>query len=208
MNPDPASLDRLHDIVAPPPVPWWPPAPGWYGVLGLVVILLLVLVLRSFMHWQRNRYRREALAELSRQELQLVDPLRRSAALAALAELLKRTAITAFSRTRVAALTGPEWYAFLDHSGHTTAFSQGAGAQLASVVYYSGGGANLKESAAQTLAQHIRHWIKHHRPEVLPSRTPSRARPSCSRSNSTGADRGRGTSTTHEDETVPGNPRL
>ena len=40
LDSDPGSLDRLHDIVSPPPAPWWPPAPGWYA-LGLIVLLLL-----------------------------------------------------------------------------------------------------------------------------------------------------------------------
>src|SRR6187549_271512 len=101
MNPDPTSLDRLHDIVAPPPVPWWPPAPGWYWILGFVLVLLLVLVLRGILRWQHNRYRREALAELDRQEAALAAPEQRAVALASIAGLLKRAALSAWPRTEV-----------------------------------------------------------------------------------------------------------
>ena len=38
---DPASLQNLNDIVALGPVPWWPPAPGWYFVIAVVTGLLL-----------------------------------------------------------------------------------------------------------------------------------------------------------------------
>ena len=41
MNPDPASLENLRHIVQPAPVPWWPPAPGWW-LLALILIGLLV----------------------------------------------------------------------------------------------------------------------------------------------------------------------
>ena len=41
MKPDPASLENLRDIAVPPPVPWWPPAPGWW-VLGLLALLVLI----------------------------------------------------------------------------------------------------------------------------------------------------------------------
>ena len=61
MNPDPASLDRLHDIMAPPPAPWWPPAPGWYVVLGAAILILLALAFRAFIRWQHARYRRHQL---------------------------------------------------------------------------------------------------------------------------------------------------
>jgi hypothetical protein len=40
------NLDRLHDIVVPAPVPWWPPAPGWYVVLTVALIIALYLVYR------------------------------------------------------------------------------------------------------------------------------------------------------------------
>ena len=109
MNPDPASLDRLHDIVAPPPVPWWPPAPGWYFVLGLLLVLFLVLSVRAFIHWQRNRYRREALAEFARLEKLLRASASPSAVLAELSRLLKRAAVTAFPRAQVGCGADARW---------------------------------------------------------------------------------------------------
>ncbi|MEJ1972502.1 MAG: DUF4381 domain-containing protein [Lacunisphaera sp.] len=163
MNPDPASLDRLHDIVAPPSVPWWPPAPGWYYVIVLLLVLVLVLAICGLIHRQRNRYRREALAEFARQEKRLGDPAQRVAALAVLAELLKRAAVTAFPREQVAALTGPVWFSFLDQTGRCTFFSRGEGARLEAAVYDPAGAMQLDEAAARVLAQRVRHWLRHHR---------------------------------------------
>jgi hypothetical protein len=165
MNPDPTSLDRLHDIVVPPSVPWWPPAPGWYYVIVLVLSIALVLVVRGFIRWQRNRYRREALAELARQEQRLRDPAQRPAALAVMAELLKRAAVTAYSRRKVAALTGPAWFAFLDRTGRTTVFSRGEGAKLEAAVYDPAGTTKLDEAEARVLAQRVKHWLRHHTSE-------------------------------------------
>jgi hypothetical protein len=135
MNPDPASLDRLHDVVAPLPVPWWPPAPGWYWVLGTLMLLLVVALVRGLLSWQRNRYRREALAEWRRQETLLRDPSQRTVALAGLAELIKRTALSAFPREQVASLTGPDWLAFLDRTGSTKDFTAGPGEILEKAAY-------------------------------------------------------------------------
>jgi hypothetical protein len=165
MNPDPTSLDRLHDIVAPAPVPWWPPAPGWYYVIVLVLLIVLVLAVRGFLRWQHNRYRREALAEFARQEKRLRDPAQRPAALASLAELLKRAAITAYSRPAVAGLTGPAWFAFLDRTGRTTVFARGEGAKLEGAAYDPAGAAKMNEAEARVLAQRVKHWLKHHTSE-------------------------------------------
>jgi Domain of unknown function (DUF4381) len=162
MNSDPTSLDRLHDIVAPPSVPWWPPAPGWYGIATVILVLLLVFILRSIIHWQRNRYRREALAEFARQEKFLGDPFRRSAALAALAELLKRVALTAFPREQVAALTGPAWFDFLDRTGSTTMFASDAGPILARATYDPLAATRLEEQEIRETAALVRHWIVYH----------------------------------------------
>jgi hypothetical protein len=44
---DAGSRQKLNDIVVPAPVPWWPPAPGWYVLLG---ISLAALVLMGFLY--------------------------------------------------------------------------------------------------------------------------------------------------------------
>jgi Domain of unknown function (DUF4381) len=64
MNPDPASLDRLHDVIVPAPVPWWPPAPGWFVVGGALALVVACRLVRAIRHRQLNCYRREALALL------------------------------------------------------------------------------------------------------------------------------------------------
>jgi len=167
VNLDPTSLDRLHDIVAPPPVPWWPPAPAWYWVLGFLLGGVLVLFLVALFRWQHHRYRREALAELARQEPALREPATRAEALGALAELLKRAALTAFPREQVANLTGPVWFEFLDRSGRTTKFSEGSGAILERAAYDPRTVAALDEPRTRELVSLIRHWLAHHRVEAV-----------------------------------------
>jgi hypothetical protein len=188
---DPTGLDKLHDILVPPPAPWWPPAPGWYWVLGLATVIGAVLLWRAVARWQRNRYRREALAQLAQIEARIearldanskapVDAriiasdtqtrthapnaLTPDAAVAAMAVLLKRTALTAYAREQVASLTGPAWFAFLDNTGGTR-FSDGLGAALARATYHcdSGLGERAASECIADVADEIRRWIVQHR---------------------------------------------
>jgi hypothetical protein len=172
MNDDATNLDRLHDLVAPAPVPWWPPAPGWYWVLGAALVVLLALLVRAFIRWQHNRYRREALAELERHETVLENPDRRAANLLALAELMKRTAITAYSREKVAALTGADWFAFLDRSAQSSSFGAGLGSTWQKAIYDPPTAAAFDRAKMRELTAAIRHWIRNHQPETAPNGAP------------------------------------
>jgi hypothetical protein len=164
MNADQASLERLHDIVAPPLAPWWPPAPGWLWLLGMLVVLAVVLLVRGAVYWQRNRYRREALAELA-QITAATNPTTDVDKLWHMAHLLKRTALTAYTRQQVASVTGPVWFAFLDRTGGTH-FSDGLGAALEQAIY-QGDSTGWDTARVSELGDEVRCWIRHH--EVVPS---------------------------------------
>lgn len=161
MKPDPTSLDRMHDLVAPPPVPWWPPAPGWYWVLGILLVALVYLAGCAFSRWQKNRYRREALAEYHRLTAGLSGD--RVGVMTGLAELVKRAAVSAFPRTEVASLTGDGWLAFLDRSAGMKGFSSETGWLLEKAAY--GTGADPGEGKAREAAALVEHWLKKHRVE-------------------------------------------
>lgn len=98
MNDSAASLDRLHDLALPPQVSWWPPAPGWYVVIALALTAAAWLSLRLRRRWQANAYRRAALHELKSLETP-----------AAIAGLLRRTALAIAPRPVIAELIGPAW---------------------------------------------------------------------------------------------------
>ena len=168
MNTDATSLDRLHDIIMPAPVPWWPLAPGWYWVLGLLVVMLLAALITGLIRWQHSRYRREALAELARQEVALQNADLRSPALLSLAELLKRTAVTAFPREDVATLTGPKWFEFLDHTASGSRFRDAHGAMLENAIYDPRAVDTLDPQRLHSVVEAIRHWIKFHDTRLEP----------------------------------------
>ncbi|MCP1419320.1 hypothetical protein J3D47_003563 [Pseudomonas laurylsulfativorans] len=94
MNPDIPSIDQLKEMALPAPVSYAPQTWGWWALLALLIITLVVTGARRYWQWRRDRYRREALVRL--EEL-----LRRSndlSALRELPELLKRVALSMPSR--------------------------------------------------------------------------------------------------------------
>jgi hypothetical protein len=159
---DPTSLERLHDIIVPAPVPWWPPATGWWWLVGFGFAVLSALLLRSFARWQHNRYRREALARLKELEEPLADPAQRAAAMAEISALLKRAALTAYPREEVAGLTGAAWSSYLDRKTESSSFSEGPGVILHDAVCDPSTSASLDESTIREVLAAVRSWIRHH----------------------------------------------
>ncbi len=156
-------LQGLHEIRLPEPVSWLPQTVGWYALLGLV---LLALVWWGYARWRQftaNRYRRLALAELTRLAGELERPGQRAQVLCRVPGLLKRTALSAFPRTQVASLTGEKWLAFLDRTMRGKEFAEGPGRLLRELAYMPSSHVEKlpKERIAELLGL-ARRWIERH----------------------------------------------
>ncbi len=144
MNP----LAKLHDFDQPVPPSWIPQTIGWYVVFALLALLIVWMAWRVMTNWRRNRYRSEALRELETAEISEIPAL------------LKRTALAAWPRERVASLTGEQWLAFLDAHGKRGSFSTEPGKALLDVAYRS---VQLSPDQASALRKVAREWIRGHR---------------------------------------------
>lgn len=147
MNNTATSLENLHDIVSPPPVPWWPLAPAWYVVLLLALCVLFWLGLHYWKQWRANAYRRAALRELND-----------ARTTKAIAEILKRTALSIAPRESIASLTDPEWIAWLSNRAPKQMPDE-VRRQLTEGIYSSG----EDPSELTTLRAYAAAWIQHHR---------------------------------------------
>jgi hypothetical protein len=139
MPQDAASLQNLRDIVVPEPPPLWPPAPG----VWVLLVIALAFVVALFLLWRRSRarnaYRRAGLALLETartvREVNVV---------------LKRVALAAWPRPKVAPLYGDDWARFLDGCGARTRFS-------------SFGTNDDAVEPPRELRRMAQRWIQHHR---------------------------------------------
>ena len=158
---DAGNLQNLNDIVVSGPVAWWPLAPGWYVLGAIAMIALLVVAVRQWRRWQQNRYRRQAMLELSSiREQGSVESLQQ------LPVLLKRAALSAWQREEVATLTGRAWHRFLDQSAGMDRFCAGAGDTLDQLAY---AGSNEPLPAGPELQQALEateFWLKNHRSQA------------------------------------------
>ncbi len=115
MNPD-GTIDllaQLRDIHAAPPVPFWPPAPGWW-VLGVLLLVLLAWITRLlWRRWRAGRRRKVLLEQLAALR-QVHDPVAEPQAwLASVNRLLKIAAMRAHPGASPGTLQGAAWAAFL-----------------------------------------------------------------------------------------------
>jgi len=154
---DTGSLQNLNDIVMPGPVPWLPLAPGWYVVAALSMIALLYLAIRWALAWRRNRYRREALRQLSGIRNDAGDD-----SFEQLPVLLKQAALAAWSREEVASMSGPAWHRFLDQSAGISHFCDGAGATLDWLAYRTHPGSRPGAAERERLLDATEDWLRKH----------------------------------------------
>ena len=148
MNTDPASLDNLREIVELPPVSWWPLALGWWIVIIALGIIAMAAVLRAWKRWNTNAYRRAAL-----QELESVSTV------AAIEDILKRTALCAYPRTQIASLSGSKWCQWLGETGGASV-PLSVRRSLTQDIFKDRNSANTAETMAYATM-----WITHHKPE-------------------------------------------
>ena len=152
-----AGEETLPDMIAqlvpppePPTVSMWPATPVAKGLGVLILLLLLLFIWRQIQIYRANAYRRAALAELQQAEGDG----------AKIAEILRRTALAAYPRKKVAALTGDDWLQFLNQHYPDNAFDGEVGRALLESPY-------RKSATADTRALYeaARDWIRQHKTE-------------------------------------------
>ena len=140
-------LDRLHDFYQPPPPAWTPQTAAWYILFAIVGLLLIWMAVHLIRRWFANRYRRAAL-----QELTLLPPKEFSA-------LLKRTALEAWPRERVAALSGVEWLKFLSEAVGDETFHFAPADRIEEIALQT---ATLSNEDENALRETVATWIRRH----------------------------------------------
>lgn len=148
-------LEHMHDIIAPSPVGWWPPAPGWWILTILLLAALFTLILALRQRRRRKAYRHAALSLL--QDLQDCP----EADLATEANrLLKRIALAAFPDDQLAInqAFGAPWVDWLNHHCRQPVFVGATATALAQGGYQP----NTSCPRDELLAS-LRRWIREHR---------------------------------------------
>ena len=135
-----------------------PQTPAWYLLGAALAAALVLAALRAVRRYERNAYRRAALLELARLR-EAARGAERAAALAQLPELLKRCALAAFSRERVAGLSGARWYVFLER---TAPGALGDAAQSALSRLVLEGDSELPRQTERELFDGVERWLRRH----------------------------------------------
>lgn len=150
----PELLARLHDIVEPEPVSWLPATSGWWVLAAWAVAVLILCGLALRRRFERNRYRRIALARVDEILADSAEPA------AELAVLLKQTALAAYPRRRVAGLHGTAWRNFLIEAAKDDPLVRKTAPRLTAAAYDP----SLSAAAADAdFVAGIRRWIRCHR---------------------------------------------
>lgn len=160
---DSAAIDKalapLVEFPLPAAPPLWPQTPADHVLLVAVAACVLVGAWRWLRRRRANRYRREAMAEWHAIDRRL-GLAGAGPELVSLETLLRRVALVAFPRARVAALSGREWRDFLNHSGDGQSFAGPAGIRLTEAAYRPAVPVAPDEIRAASVL--VRRWIENH----------------------------------------------
>lgn len=152
-------LEDFIETQAPEPISWIPQTIGWHVVLLFILYFVTKKVVREYLKYKRNAYRREAMSWLS--SLAAKPSSNQLAQMGQLPALLRKTAIIASGREEVASLTGKEWENWLDKRCTKTSFANDCKGLINKLAYTDG--SEVSKTDTEKLQKHIGLWVKHHR---------------------------------------------
>lgn len=146
----------IRDIHLPDAISWWPLAPGWWGLLILITLLIVLFVYLK----RRKKGVKNQLPSIHSQvmlELKNVYQIDDNGKFSQkLSELLKRVAITHYGK-KVSGLTGESWLQFLDSQWEENTFTKGKGRILIDLPYRKNPQSDRKE-----LVKIVKRWLESH----------------------------------------------
>ena len=154
MNPD--LLSQLRDIHSAAPVPWWPPAPGWWVLAFLVLVLVIWMGRRLLARYRVRQRRKQMLAWIDHLNANIDPKLHPQEYLSTLNRIFKLVALRAFPGQQCALLNGQEWTDFLTENIKKADSVESLGV-LASGPYDPAPGFDPDQMSELT-----RCWIKQH----------------------------------------------
>gem|GEM_PF-516295 len=155
-------LAQLHDVKAPLPIGWWPPAAGWWAVAAMTLIAIVVPVILHLRNRKRNRYRQQALVCLYAIK-QAKHSSNQSPLLKDTMEILKRTFFTAYPscKNQVARLYGRAWINVLLYTSKKRPPIRHIANELESALYQKD--SNMSPENFKQFIDFAELWIKSHR---------------------------------------------
>ncbi|MFT6051280.1 MAG: hypothetical protein ACJAZ0_001377 [Halioglobus sp.] len=149
------ALASFVEVTMPQDVSWLPQTVGWTWLALATLALSLRFAWFALRKWHCNRYRKEALLQLRALD-QKVDS---SDLVAAINRVLKLAALVAYSRTRVAQLSGESWVDFLNGQCEQPPFGPEQ-SQLLAVSSYRAEA--VTPASAQQILAASRLWVRVH----------------------------------------------
>lgn len=106
-----SELAKLRDIRLPEPIGWWPLAPGWWVLIAIVFLCILVGLVLEFR--RRRTLRHAALRELAGLKARLDSDAATPDVATDLAVLMRRFVLRGPEARKLGAVSGPDWAAEL-----------------------------------------------------------------------------------------------
>lgn len=153
-------LKGMEEISSPDPISAMPQGVGWWVLTSILLLVGGFLFYRLRRSWIANAYRRRASAALLTLEEGADENWHDH--LQGLPEILRATALKAYPRRNVVALSGARWREFLNATTDSALWSEKTFQTLYDLSYRPASKKGLSEVAAREVLHVTKEWVETH----------------------------------------------
>ena len=153
---DPNALNLpLRDIHLPDPISWWPLALGWWLLIGLVIVLIVLSAI-AIKKVLKQTLKKQAIKHLKHIEDSFQSSEDGLKCVADLSVLVRRVVLSQKGFEKSAGVIGEAWLKLLDTPLKAPEFSQGVGQLLVNGPYQS----QVESHEVAELIRLCRKWVQ------------------------------------------------